>query len=123
MSWNLQGTNAIVRKNFNDIQEIKKQNKIIIEMLQDSKEENRKINTYVQGEIPDIKQFFPLKNDEDIDKFFDNSDGLLNQRRKEFCNMIMPCAHEKKNLFGTALLKKFFSMEFINTHQWPTKTG
>ena len=117
------GTNSIVRSNHQDLQAIKKENKTIIELLNKSRDENRKVNSYLQANIPDMKSFFPLQDEEMLQRFLDETDGLFPLRRQEFCNMILPCVTDKKNSFGTAILNTFFSKNFIKTHSWPSKTG
>ena len=82
---------------------------------------NDRMNSYLKSKIPNMTEYFPLRDSNSVERFLDNSDGLFNLRRSEFENMLIPCIHEKKNLFGTAVLKAFFSNEFIQTHSWPTQ--
>lgn len=89
-------------------------------MLTSQKDENAKVNGYLKTKIPNMAEFFPLKDSESLERFLDSSDGLFHLRRAEFANLLIPCVSEKKNLFGTAVLNSLFSDEFVKTHSWPT---
>ena len=93
---------------------------MIIKLLLDQKEENKKVRSLVEAKIPDLKEFFPLKDSAALDRFLDQSDGLYPLRRSQFYNMLLLCVHEKQNTFGTSILKAFFSPDYIKTHRWPT---
>lgn len=92
----------------------------MMELLIEEKEENKKLKTYLKSKVPDISNFFPLKNAASVERFLDESDGLFHLRYAEFENMFGPCIHKKKNIFGTSLLNAFFSDEFVKTYSWPT---
>ena len=96
-----------------------KKNEEIENLLLEQKNNNKNINSYLMAKIPDMNEFFPLKDDNQLNRFLDNSDGLYPLRRAEFYNMLYNIRTEKKNQFGTAILKTFFSMEYIKTHKWP----
>lgn len=121
MARGLKVTNSICRSILEVSQGTRKQNDELLTLTKGQKTENQKMNTFLQAKIPDIKKYFPIPDTATLRQFLDDSDGLFALKRSEFYNMCSCCAHEKKNLFGTAVLRNFFAQSYINTHIWPTK--
>ena len=92
----------------------------MLALLLEQREENRRLSTFLKAKIPDIKKFFPIQNNQILQQFMDESDGLFPLRRSEFYNFVSSCASDKKNLFATTLLNNCFSDEYIANHVWPT---
>ena len=104
----------------------RKQNDEIIELLKLQNERSQKMDSYLQAKIPDMGKYFPLKDIETLNNFLDDSDGLYALRRAEFYNYLMctpPEANQKKNLFGTAIIKTLFSNEFLRITTWPANNA
>ena len=120
MARSLRVTDSTCRSILENAQATRRQNDILLELLRCQKEENSKLNAYLQAKLPNMGEFFPLKDGETLQRFMDNSDGLFSIRRGEMYNLMFTCVSDKSNLFGTAILKTFFSQNFINTHTWPT---
>lgn len=70
----------------------------------------------------DIEAFFPIKNDSDMLRFLDKTDGQFKFRREEFENMLY-CYVTKsiklKRPFEATLLSTLFSRDYISSHRWP----
>ena len=113
-------TDATCRSILENAQATRRQNDILLELLKCQKKENSKLNSYLQAKLPNLGDYFPLKDSPTLARFMDNSDGLFSLRRGEMYNLMLTCVHEKKNIFATSLLNTFFSTEFIMTHTWPT---
>ena len=120
MSKYLKNTNAIARAVLEDTSATRKQNEVLLSLLTEQRQENRKMCSYIEAQIPDINHYFPVKDDEALNRFFDESDGRYPLRRSEFYNLLMSCLNDKENLMRTSMLKTFFSQKYINTHVWPS---
>lgn len=120
MHRNLNGTNAICRSLLEERASDRKQSDVILSLLLEQREENRKLSSFLKAKIPDMNKYFPIKDNETLARFLDESDGLYPLRRAEFYNMVQNCNHDKKNLFATSLLYTCFSEEYIRNHTWPT---
>lgn len=120
MHKNLNGSNAICRSLLEQAVANKKQQDVMMSLLIEQRDENRKMSSIFKARIPDINQFFPIKNNDDLARFLDTSDGLYPLRRSEFYNRILSLLSDKNNLFGTALLNSCFSEDYIKNHVWPT---
>lgn len=69
-----------------------------------------------------IDDYFPVKQDSDLQKFLDKTDGLYILRREEFENMLynnLTKSMKLKRAFEATLLSTLFSREFISSHRWP----
>ena len=69
-----------------------------------------------------IDSFFPIKNDSQLQRFLDKSDGDFQLRREEFENLLY-CYVTKtlklKRPFETSLLAMLFHRDYISSHRWP----
>ena len=69
-----------------------------------------------------IDDYFPIQNDNDLERFLDKTDGLFPEKRKEFENLLY-CQVTKnlklKRPFEASLLGNIFSRDFISSHRWP----
>ena len=118
---NLRYANNTLRHVYHDTQITVKQNAKLEELLMAQKEENRKLNSFVNSKIPDLSKIFPLKDSAALEEFLDDSDArLYDLRRAELPNYIDPCVGLKQNLFSTALMRMLFSPNFIINHSWPS---
>ena len=99
---------------------LKKQNAELIELVKKDKENNDKVNTYLQAKVPDMSDYFPLKDSAALERFLDTSDGLYPLRRAEFSNMLLNIVDDKPKKIRAGILKSFFALEFIKCHTWPT---
>ena len=78
----------------------------------------------------EISAFFPIKNDQDMNKFLSNDDGKFDLRAAEFETMLYgafnpitnPDLTQNSGTFTNALIGALFSREYIDTHRWPTTT-
>lgn len=120
MSSKLRLSNDIIRSIKNDTTATRNQNDLLVKMFKEQKEDNQRMNAFLHSKIPDMNDYFPLKDTAAMDRFLDEWDGLYPLKRSEFYNMLINCVSEKPNLFGTAILNTFFSEEFIKTHSWPS---
>lgn len=121
MARGLKNTNSICRSILEVSQGTRKQNDEILSLSKQQKEENKKRNSLLETKVPDLKEYFPVKDSATLRRFLDESDGLFPVRRSLFYDMCHMCVHKKQNLFGTALLRSCFSQEYINSHVWPSK--
>lgn len=69
-----------------------------------------------------IDNFFPIKDDAQLEKFLDKSDGDFQVRRDEFEHYLY--CHVTRNLklkrpFETDLLSTVFNRDYISSHRWP----
>ena len=119
MARNLTHTNSVVRSIQDDTSYTRQQNDVFISLFKKQQEDNQKMRSYIESKIPNIKDYFPLKDDAAIDRFFDKSDGQFELRRSEFYNMLCQFHIDKENLFATSLLRSCFSKKIIKTHTWP----
>lgn len=70
----------------------------------------------------EIDSFFPIKNDSDMQRFLDKTDGMFHLRREEFENLVYCNVTESLKLkrpFESTLFASLFSREFISGHRWP----
>lgn len=70
----------------------------------------------------DIENYFPIQNDAGVARFLDKSDGLFNEKREGFEDLLF--GHVTKNLklkrpFEANILSIVFSRDFISSHRWP----
>ena len=113
--------NSTLRHVYSDTQETLKQNIKLENMLVEQREENKKLNSFIDAKIPDLKHYFPLKDSESLMNFLDESNPeQYALRRSEFGNWVSNCCSKKKNLFASAMMKAFFDPSFILSHSWPS---
>lgn len=120
MNRSIQEAIAYARSIANDTQITRKQNEELLSLVRDQNAKNKKMNSYLMAKVPDMNDYFPLRDSATLDRFLDEWDGLYPLRRSEFYNLLLTCASDKKNLFGTSILNTFFSSEYISSHTWPT---
>lgn len=113
-------TNTNTRAILLDTSTSKKQNEQILEILANEQHHNGKVRSYLEAKIPDIDEFFPVRDNKTLERFLDESDGLYPLRRSELMNRLYLCSAERKNIFATSVLNSLFSDNYINTHAWPT---
>lgn len=70
----------------------------------------------------EIDKYFPIHDDAGVARFLDKSDGLFQEKRKEFENMLF--CHVTKSIklkrsFEANILAIVFSRDFISSHRWP----
>ena len=119
-SRHLRYANNTLRHVHGDTQMSLQMNKKLEEMLLQQQEKNRRLHSFINVKIPDRSSFFPLKNEEALERFLDQTNmNEYDLRRASLVNVILPCVSPKSNLFSTALLKAIFSPEFRRTHSWP----
>lgn len=119
MTRNLAHTNGVVRSIQDDTTASRRHNEMFIELFQKQQEDNKKMISYLEEKIPDMSDYFPLKNDAALERFMDKSDGFYHLRRAEFYNMLVSHRSNKDNLFATTLMRRCFSKKFIRFHTWP----
>ena len=119
----LRGNNALAKSSLEVAESTRKQNEIIIELLNQQKKDNSNMNAYIQAKIPAMGKYFPLPDVDTLMRFMDDSDGLYSIRRAEFFNYLTNCATNKKNLFGTAIMQTLFSNDFLRVTTWPTNNA
>ena len=69
-----------------------------------------------------IDDFFPIKQDSDLRRFLDKTDGQFNLRRDEFEAMLylnVTRNVKSKRPFESYLLASVFSRDYISSHRWP----
>ena len=69
-----------------------------------------------------MDRYFPVKDDSCLERFLDKSDGMFDEKRNAFENMIY--CNVTKNLklkrpFEASILATLFSRDFISSHRWP----
>ena len=57
----MKNTNAIARAIMEDTASTRKQNDILMSLLLEQRQENRKMYSYIEAQIPDINKFFLQK--------------------------------------------------------------
>ena len=118
--WNVRDIQHTLKAVHRDSEANKLQNDLIIQLLKEQRGDSRKMETILQTKVPDLSQYFPLKDSAALERFLDDKDGQYKLRASEFYNLLRCCITDKKNKFSTAILKTFFSPEYIATHSWPT---
>lgn len=120
-SRNLRHAHKLIELVYNDTQHNRSQSEKLLNIMSSEREENRKIKSLARTNVPDMTNYFPLKNDESLAKFLDKSDiQQYDLRRAEFQHLIENCKSTKKNRFATGLFKALFSSDYILSHSWPT---
>ena len=69
-----------------------------------------------------IDNFFPVKEDAQLERFLDKTDGQFQARRDEFefflyCNVTKNM--KLKRPFENALIATLFNRDYISSHRWP----
>lgn len=67
-----------------------------------------------------IFDFFPLKDQESLERYLKKDDDY-EERKRQFYQILIPCqdASDKKK-FASAVLLAVFSHEYWMSHRWPT---
>lgn len=73
---------------------------------------------------PNVNEYFPVKNDANLTRFLDKSDGRFPLRREMFENFLygnVTMNMRLKRPFEATLLSTLFSREYISSHKWPAQ--
>lgn len=76
-------------------------------------------DTLMQG--PDMSEFFPVQNDQQLLDFMDRTNSEWPARRTEFAHYLFNCVSNSKKAFSKGLLKSLFSREYMRSVKWPTQ--
>lgn len=117
---NYRGTAALCRVIHGDNKEVLHQLGILVDLFRAQQNSNSQVNSYLTKTIPDVRKFFPLQDDESLERFLCETDGLYALRKSEFVNLLKTCISDKQNMFGSSLMKTLFSLDYICGHTWPT---
>lgn len=80
------------------------------------------LSNFVMKKKKNIENYFPINDDEGVAKFLDKTDGLFQEKRDEFENMLfchVTKAIKLKRSFEANFLAIVFSRDFISSHRWP----
>lgn len=112
-------TNNIAKANFDKLSSFEYNLKNMMQMLKEIKEDMRQYSFHMKMDCTDLSDFFPLKTDDDLKKFFDKDHEDWNLRKRGFHHLLYTTVTNQKKKFGTALLHTLFTREFIANHRWP----
>lgn len=119
MRRNVFHTSDTVRSNHNKLVTNETNVKVMMDMLREIKEEMKKFYFHIKMDSIDICEFFPLKSDDDLNRFMDKTHENWEMRRKGFNHLLYCTVTKVKRRFSTALLHLLFTRDFIANHKWP----
>lgn len=119
MKRNLQNTNDIVRQNNEKLTCTEYCVKNIAGMLKEMKDDMKQYMFHIQMDRTDLSDFFPLENDEALERFMDKTHEDWEARKFGFYHLLFTTVTKQKKKFAAALLHTIFSRNFIATHRWP----
>ena len=68
----------------------------------------------------DISEFFPVENNQQLERFMDRDHPDWNSRKMEFYHFLYTTASDVKKGFARGLIKAIFSRSYILGAKWPS---
>lgn len=66
-----------------------------------------------------IYDFFPVENDETMEKYLKNDDQY-EDRKNQLSTVLINALDDKTKSFSSAMIKAIFHPNYMATHRWPT---
>ena len=94
---------------------------VMLAVLNEIRQDVSKISQHVHMDTPPVNNFFPIISNEAMFKFLDNSDGKLDQRKRELDYYLDTTISRKstRRTFMDAFLNAVFSRDYIKNVKWP----
>lgn len=118
MKRNTQGTYDTVRSVHDKVRRNESDTKMVIDLLREIKSDMRQFTFHMRMDSVDLSEYFPLRNDKDLDRFMNREDEEWPLRRRGFYHLLFNTVTKQKNRFASALLHTLFSRDFIANHRW-----
>lgn len=74
---------------------------------------------YFQMRSINIYDFFPIENDEMMEKFL-NKDRDYEERKQQFSTILQNALVDNKTKLANSIIAEVFDISYIQTHRWPT---
>ena len=71
-------------------------------------------------EGPDLSEFFPVENNEQLELFMNREHPQWEARKNEFYHYLYTISSNIKKGFARGLVKALFSRQYIRTVKWPS---
>lgn len=94
-------------------------NKFTTGILLDIQKDLRKFTFHMRMDTVDISDFFPVNDDETLEKFLDKDHPDWQLRKRGFYHLLYNTLSTNPKKFAAALLHTVFTRNFISKHKWP----
>lgn len=104
------------------VQENKKANeerKILMDTVAELRDEVKLLNFKKKMDTVSVLNFFPIKNQQQIFEFMDDSDGMFQARLNGFYEYLFLIRAQTKKQFKGGLKTHLFTDEYCEAHHWP----
>ena len=118
MKRNSQGTYDTVRSVHDKAQTNESNMLTVISMLKEIKSDMMQFNYHMRMDSADLSEFFPLADDNSLQKFMNRDDDQWPLRRRGFYHLLFNTVTKQKQKFAGALLHILFTRNFIANHRW-----